>query len=337
MNKKELKNLNQLLASGKADKALQLAVGLLEESPPELVSQSDLLDIACETYNRCGNYQLSIDLYNLILDRCCDDGDRWLEIRALDGLAKCHYYIGDYPRSIQYLEQAREKDEHQSYKVYFLGNTARIHIKLGKFEKAAEMLKQALDASAYNGSELSACRNRMSLAYCYALQGNHGSALELMNEIDLNLLADYPFDHSVFYEYKGYMLYLKAGQEESNNGLLDQALETLKKGLEIAYDFSPEGTCAGQIQRMIAEIFLWKKEYSTAEQYAREAFRISTRINERYELGILHWIFALIAEYNKDPERARFSIQTSEKILSDIDADYEIQRLHEFSPLMQTA
>jgi len=224
MNKKELKNLSLLLDSGKADKALQLAIGLLEDSPSELIPQSDLLDVACETYNRCGNYQLSIDLYNRILLKCRDQEDNWLEIRALDGLAKCRYYIGEYRKSIRHLEQARQKDVNHRYKVHFLGNTARIHIKLGQFDRAVEMLKQALNASAYNGSDISNLRNRMSLAYCYAHMGEYDTALELMNEIDPENLSDYPFDHSVYYEYRGYILYLRACHDDNREDNLDRAL-----------------------------------------------------------------------------------------------------------------
>ena len=122
------------------------------------------------------------------------------------------------------------------------------------------------------------------------------------------------------------------GREIGDRGMIDKAIRTLKTGLKIAEEFAPHGSGVGQICRVLAEIYLYLEKYREANDYAVRSFRISSHIGERYEVGVLHWVFARIAEHENDHRKAEINLRMSEKILADIGAKYELRRLFKQEP-----
>jgi len=150
----------------------------------------------------------------------------------------------------------------------------------------------------------------------------------LNTEINQDDLRGYTQDNIIWHEFKGYLLFLKAQTSENQKPLLEEAKDTLQRGLNLAEDFAPSGSGAGMTCRMLAEVYLYSEDYAKASEYAQRAFRISTKINERYELGILHWVFSRLAEHDGDYQRAETNLALSKKILTEIGAAYELKRLH---------
>jgi tetratricopeptide (TPR) repeat protein len=166
------------------------------------------------------------------------------------------------------------------------------------------------------------------LSLAHGLLNQTETSLSILDEIDIDYLKEnYPFDHCVFYEYKGHIEFLHALQS-GKTSYIKKALKTLHHSLKLACEFTVNGSAEGQTCRLLAEVYLHLEDYDRAREYATRSFRISQLINERYEIGVVYWIFGKLAEHDNDKQRADFNYHMSKKILTDIGAKYELKRLH---------
>jgi tetratricopeptide (TPR) repeat protein len=321
-----LKRIKALINEDRLAEALDAINQLLPEINPTYLPKEELLSLAGQFYMRSGRMDLA--------ERLCQDTDTAKKLgidsfvlaKLYDGLAKIAFYQGKYNESLNYLDKVMTlSDDRHLY--YHLGNSARINIKLGKFSKAILLLRKALDVCALEKNDIAYPRNYLSLGYALALNGEIKEGIKILSKIKLHNPEEFKTDQIIFYEYKGHLQFMLA-KETGDKKMCQQAIETLNEGIEIAYDFAPNGSGMGMSKRILAEIYLYLENYEQAKQNATESFRISTDINESFEVGILYWIFAQLAKHNKDDKRVKINLQMSRKILTDIGAEYEMKRLH---------
>jgi tetratricopeptide (TPR) repeat protein len=328
-----LKIISDKIKNDQYEEALELINLYLSDRQLFNISASDIVDIAGDIYIKIGDYTSARKLYNYILKAKQYASDLWLKVKAYDGLAKISFYLGNYMQAIKYLETANGYNADGRYRVYNLGNSARIHLMLGNFEKAESNFVKAIELCRKYKLAESIDKNYLSLAYTHGLNGNPHKGLQIMDDsIDPKKLSKDSVELRVYYEYKGHLEFLR-GREVDDRGMIDEAIKTLNTGLKIAEEFAPQGSGVGQICRVLAEIYLYLGKYKKAHDYAVRSFRISSQIGERYEIGVLHWVFAQIAEHENDSHKAEINLRMSEKILTDIGAKYELQRLFKQQPV----
>jgi tetratricopeptide (TPR) repeat protein len=324
---KTLQSAKEFIDQGKADKAIRLLTDCLCSLNPNVIPQLDLLDLISYIFIKTNDFESANRIYNMILNDNRFNSKPWLRAKAYDGLAKISFFQSKYVESLKYINKIMRLIDNDRYKYFLVGNSARINIKIGQFEKAIAQLEMVNNLTAHTNKPITINRNTMSLAYAYGLNGNSHYGLEILSNVEQSDLADFKQDQIVYHEYKGHLQFMLA-KETDDKKMYQQAIETLNEGLKIAYDFAPSSSAVGQPRRILAEIYLYLEDYELAKQNATESFRISSCINERYEVGILYWIFAQMAKHNKDDKRVEFNLQMSRKILTDIGAAYEMKRLH---------
>jgi tetratricopeptide (TPR) repeat protein len=323
-------SLSEALAAIGHDDATQV-LSFLTEQLGNLdalgMSEADLLDLTAQLYIQSGNLSLAGELYKGYLDSGLHQSDAWFRIRVFDGLAHIAFIRADYSESLEYLALATEQPIGSRNLLFNFGNSARINIKLGEFEKAIGLLEEALALGV--GDDLSNARSYLSLAYAHGLRGAVDKGMMILTSmVDLNKLKDFKREQAIYYEYLGHLQYL--------NSLQQKAIVNLGKGLEIATSISSIASGVSQINRKLAEIYLYLGDIEEARNTATTAFTISKDIDEKYELGILHWIFAQIAINDDDPDSVGHNLILSKKILTEIGAKYELKRLFhsESTPLV---
>ena len=217
--------------------------------------------------------------------------------------------------------------------LYYYGNASLIHMLLGDFKKAIDLQKKAIGLAKEHDCLEAYYRSSLAIAYTHGLNGDPEKGLIILDAaIDLSEFDRESVELRIYYEYKGHLEFLR-GREVEDRGMIDEAIKTLNTGLEIAEEFAPQGSGVGQICRVLAEIYLHLGKYKKSHDYAVRSFRISSHIGERYEIGVLHWVFAQIAEHENDSRKAEINLRMSEKILTDIGAKYELRRLFALQPV----
>jgi tetratricopeptide (TPR) repeat protein len=307
--------ITKLIGSGQVDKALRFIDGEIADLEVSELSEKDLLRLAGQGYTQSGNLADARKLYQFILETKERYPDPWLQVIALDGLAAVSFFEGDYHESLSYIKQASKSPAAGKYWPYALGNSARIHIKLGEFDHAIELLSLAINLT----SDISKVRNLLSFAYAHGLKGDPRKGLDIIGKIEPDSLNKSRPDLVAYYEYKGHLLFLQ--------GNSDEALEVLNEGLRLSLEEPVFDLGAGQINRKRAEVFLSQGDFENAADTAQEAHRICIKTNERYELGILYWIYARIAQHEGEAEKAEDNLIMAKRILSEIGAKYEIRRM----------
>jgi tetratricopeptide (TPR) repeat protein len=286
-----------------------------------------LAELISKIYTKTNDYESAYKTFDQLLKNPKYANDYPTKARIYNGLAKIAYTQGDYKKSIKYMELNMNYYD-RDFKSMYMGNLGRIYLKAGDFENAKKHLIASL-TNFESPSTINTIKKQLSLSIVFGFFNETKKAFDLLSQVDVDYLKkNYPFDHCVYYEYKGHIEFLHA-LNTGDKSCIKKALKTLHHALKLAVDFTVDGTCEGQTCRLLAEVYLHQKDYEKAREYATRAFRISRLINERYEVGVTYWIFGRLAEIDNDPKRAEFNYHMSKKILTDIGAKYELERLHD--------
>ena len=258
---------------------------------------------------------MALNAYARLLDILKSDrkADPYNYVRVYDGLAKVHYYLGEYQKCSRYLQEAIEFDHKHEYTLSAQGNLSRVKIKLGEFEEAIELLETVNSQRDKHSDPLNFARAQMSTALAYALKNDTDRGLDMMQSIDPDAIIEYRLEQAIYHEYKGWIQML-AGIDP---------IPELTNGLKIAEADPPLNAAIVQIRRLLAEAYLNSNESALAYEHTKVAFSLAFQIDEKYELGILHHI---MAQFWPKTKKAEMHMQSSKGLLSQISARYEFDR-----------
>ncbi|MBN2227655.1 MAG: sigma 54-interacting transcriptional regulator, partial [candidate division Zixibacteria bacterium] len=148
-----------------------------------------------------------------------------------------------------------------------------------------------------------------------ALQGNINEALTLIDKCTA-LPQEFKRERAIYFEYLGW-IYNLAGRYQD-------AITTLKTGIELSLKIAPESALISQSKRLLADAYVGMENFTLAEKTASEAMVVAEKINERAEIAACKRVFALVAVYKQNTETARTRFAEAIDIFSQIGSRYEL-------------
>ena len=140
------------------------------------------------------DYFTAIDRFKLALESL-PEGTVEIEARALQGLADCHYKLGDYTASLDFIHRAREIiDRTEAAADYYSFNTeGLIYMKMGRLTQAEKALLKALETVETTPDRASESSIRKNLTFCFLESGKTAPALaQARRTLELDRSADKP-------------------------------------------------------------------------------------------------------------------------------------------------
>ncbi len=244
-------------------------------------------------------------------------------------------------------------DEHD-WAARVLNRIAAISMFLGNLEQAASNLTNCVDCLLRTGNNVKTAVARNNLALVRFLQGSVSSAITIYEKTEGSrhilssqnqcvmtlcralaiafrgetqyaakchaeaapLLAGLKREEAQYYEIKGWIALL--------DNDYSAAEKALKKGLALSLKIAPESTLISQIKRLYADLYVATRKFDKAEKFAIEALEVATKLTERAEIAACHRVFAQVAQYRGDDNKARDEIKQAIDMYSQIGARYEL-------------
>ncbi len=149
----------------------------------------------------------------------------------------------------------------------------------------------------------------------YALRGNIKKAKRIIKKAE-PFLSEYVREKAIYYENLGFILLLEKKY--------DAAEDALTEGLYLAKEIAPGSALISQMKRLLAEVFLGRRDYLKAQKIAKEALYVAERINERVEIAACYRIFAQVEQYYGREGAARVWFEKAMEIFEEIGSQYEL-------------
>jgi len=188
-------------------------------------------------------------------------------------------------------------------------NLALMYFATGRFREAINQYDE-IEAKTINKYHY-----YLTYAMAKALQGHADIAVSIINKI-LPLPDEFKLERAYYFEYLGW-IYNLAGRYED-------AVKTLKTGIELSLKIAPESALISQSKRLLADAYVGLKDYPLAEKTAVEALAVAEKINERAEIAACKRVFALVAGHKDDSEMARMRFAEAIDVFSQIGSRYEL-------------
>lgn len=129
-------------------------------------------------------------------------------------------------------------------------------------------------------------------------------------------LDDYPREKAIYFENLGQIQLLEGHPEE--------ALTTLRSGLEISLEVAPDSALVSQIRRLQGDACLALGRLTPARDHAEKALVVAERIGERIEVAACKRIFARCEARCGQGSTARSFFRQALEIFSTIGSEYEL-------------
>ncbi len=250
--------------------------------------------------------------------RRCNDQQGIVD--ALTGMGRIAYARSDFPRAIEYVNDALELakgDNNQMARL--IGNLGRIETFNGDYENAENHLKTSIKLSRDLDQMLSVARGHLALGYLYMRQRQFiltqrelkSSSMILEQHSDL-------FHNSVLVEYEG-ELALEMGD-------IVQAKKIFTKAYADCREIAPESNTVSQIARRLGQVEMELDNLDEALKLTQRALDLATKMDERTEIGLsqvlIGRIFAARGNFNNAVDYALNGIE----ILRAVGDPYDIAR-----------
>lgn len=236
---------------------------------------------------------------------------------ALNLLAFIETHVGDQSAALRTLDRAAQlhmEDGRQDRASNALSNKGHLLGRIGRFAEAQalyETLNVVIDAVGEKG--VANFLINASLTQC--LVGDIDKARELLERVSKSY-PKFPREHAVALEVYGKL--------ETLTGNLSKAETYLQQGIDLSLSIAPESTLVSQTKRLLADVYVAKKEFGKAKKVAEEALEVATKINERLEIAACHRVFGQVDAHAGKRESAREWFQKAIDMFSMIGAQYEL-------------
>ena len=239
---------------------------------------------------------------------------------ALNRLAGILFRKGDFDGALGNLLEAVEytrKEKNNRKLAYLFGNIGRVYTQLGKLNKACDNISLNIELSRELGDELELAKAHLSLGYLNIQRGEFDSAEEsLADAFELIKKNKLEREEAVYLTYSGELL-LKMNQLDGSDWMLNQAISR-------AYKIAPESLLTARPIRQLAELYIRRKSYRKALQFANKSMVIMKKLNDRTEIGALTKIQAICYEQLESNDKAIASYSTAISKLEECRAKFEL-------------
>ena len=189
----------------------------------------------------------------------------------------------------------------------------------GEYEKAGELLKQAIKIFEETGYGKSVINSNIALGRVNIFRGRYKEAETLLldtrkKSLDLGLKRETALSS----EFLGELCYHEGRYEES--------LVYLKEAEKIACEIAPEGDVAVEVFRRLGDVYLALGEIDEAETALSKAHRLCERLNDKYELGSVLRAYGMIAARKNDIDLALSFFNEAAVTLKLIKESFELGR-----------
>lgn len=279
---------------------IQVMLGRISLSLGDLRNAELHATDAISTYRRIGDQHELVSSYNLI--------------------AQIYFLTCNFEKSAECLREAKELAEkfNDTRMVALIsGNLGRIYALLGSWQEAEDSLKLSLAYCQASGTELSSCKDLLSLGFVACLRRDFKKSSSLLaRAFELASKNSFSRELGIYHEYAGYLA-LAVGDDK-------QAYSSFSKALEIGQTASPSGCLHSQVYRLLAELQVTRKEFDRALASCQKSLENSRSLGEKLEEGAAYRILGRIYSAKQDKERACEYFKQSISLLQQIGARYEL-------------
>jgi DNA-binding NtrC family response regulator len=240
---------------------------------------------------------------------------------------KCNNFVArilftqcEFSKAIEYLNEARELSRSECdhlMEAKIAGNLGRIHILLGKWEKAEEEILISLKANIKSGDAISICRDQLSLGYVLTFQREFAQAKEYLSQaLELAQKNDFLRELVIYHEYMGALCY--------ELGQLGEAENHYRQIIDLWQKNAPDGDMISQTYRLLAEVQVARKEWDKAYDSCHKSLNVSQSLGEKIEVGVVYRILGQIYSARQDQEKTTEYFTKSISLLQPVGAKYEL-------------
>jgi len=253
-------------------------------------------------------------------------------IRDRAGIFDCYnklawvlYVRGDYAKSAKYLKEAIESfrksaGDNQKAAISltrYKSNLARIYIRSGEWDEAADLLKACIDRNRLYNMKDSIILNLLSLGYLSTLRRSQRQAWYCLEEARQALEQESIYHRSaiIYKEYLG-QYYLEFGEYKKAGKAIDE-------GIHAATEIAPDSALISQLLRYRAELALHTGDFDAAVEDAERALEIATTVGEKLEIASAHRILGVACHRRGESERGAESFRKSEELFSQLSNKFD--------------
>jgi len=279
---------------------IQVMLGRISLSLGDLRNAELYATDAISTYRRIGDQHELVGSYNLI--------------------AQIYFLTCYFEKSAESLRKANELAEKFNDKrmvALTSGNLGRIYALLGSWQEAQDSLERSLAHCQANETDLSKCKDLLSLGFVACLRRDFSKSGKLLDRaFELARTNNFSRELGIYHEYAGYLA-LTAGDNK-------RAHSNFSKALHIGQSASPSGCLHSQVYRLLAELQVKEKEFDQALASCEKSLEASKSLGEKLEEGAAYRILGRIHSAKRNKEKACEYFKQSVALLQQIGARYEL-------------
>lgn len=242
------------------------------------------------------------------------------QISSLNELARVAYIRCSYNDSISFLEEALTMvDDNPRKYAQLTGNIGTLLVHIGQWDKAEEILKNALKENKKLGFENAMVVNLLSLGFVnlkkrkFVQSTRHlEAALSIAERLDLKR------DKVIALKYNAELSFEK-GDIFKAKSLASNAYHS---GLLLA----PDSALVSQAARRLADVELALDNMDGAMKYAQKALDISMALSEQTEVGLARRVIAQVFSARGEFDDALENIQQAIETLREVGDPFELAR-----------
>jgi len=251
------------------------------------------------------------------------EDDKWI-VEIYNKLARVYFMQSDFEKAIGHLKdgirKAREIGDIATIAMLST-NLGSVYVHCGKWQLAEETNILASDMARKASRKPNLMRYLFSLGYVVFLQRRFAEAEDYYKEaFKLATEVGDVYESSSFYEFQGQLCFVQ--------GDWQKARELYNKALEIGEKVAPEGDIINQTCRLLAELELAEGNLDKAVSYCDRSLKVSLKLKDRFEEGIVYKILGQVYLSKKDSIKAKESFGKSINVLKEIKAIYELGRTY---------
>lgn len=242
-------------------------------------------------------------------------------VKTLYQLASIYFDRCDYKLARHYLDRALKSANQlernkRDLKVSVFLAYATMNLVEGNWEKTEEYFQKILNALEDSKHSQFILTAKLGLGIVYLRKRQFKDAEKILEEsLKLSSKWGYIREKGIAHEF--------LGELEFERGNYEKADYHYNEALEIALENAPEGDLMNQVERMRAELFIKTGELEKVEDSLKRALRVSRKLGDRLEFGIIHRVFGELNQKLGDRRKAQYHFRRSIEILELIDEKYE--------------
>ena len=283
---------------------IQYTLGLIYLDLGDLRNAENYIRDAIATHRRIGNNDEIVTCYNKI--------------------ARIFFVKSEFGKAIEYLNDAKQISETTGdprMVAIISGNLGRIHLLMGNWIEAQDLIFSSLKFNERSGDELSLCRDQLSCGYVLCLKREFDQARQyLIQAFEIASRSNYLREMVIYHEYMGTLCFEMANYREAE--------DHYNQIIQLWQNNAPDGDMISQTYRLLAELQVAEKEWDKALQSCRKSLEVSRPLGEKIEEGVVYRILGQIHSFRGEKDNAAEYFKQSITILQQVGAKGDLAKTY---------